>query len=252
MKKPAIPDTQGMDAQLRKVLDPIKENIEILTARRGTPISQLTANPSVADIATKLNALLALLQDSSPSAASGVPSAIATPSPTGTFGTLTVTAIAGAAASFLFASGDVKSSASSAVQDGWLACDGTSYTTAAQPALFTSIGYVWGGSGLNFNVPDFRGRTLIGDGTGTALTARTVGQHTIGEETHLLTTPEMPSHVHAASAGSFQISAAGIANQFLPGAGTPNYVAPNTAATGGGGAHNNMQPSAVIHWLIKT
>jgi microcystin-dependent protein len=43
-----------------------------------------------------------------------------------------------------------------------LLCDGTSYTTAAYPALFAAIGYSFGGSGANFNVPDFRGRFLRG------------------------------------------------------------------------------------------
>lgn len=62
MKKPAIPDTQGVDAQLRKLLDPIKENLEVITARRGVPITLLPANPTSAQIATKVNQLLTLLQ----------------------------------------------------------------------------------------------------------------------------------------------------------------------------------------------
>lgn len=41
---------------------------------------------------------------------------------------------------------------------GWLMCDGKSLPTATYPALFSSIGYSFGGSGANFNVPDFRGR----------------------------------------------------------------------------------------------
>lgn len=47
-----------------------------------------------------------------------------------------------------------------------LLCDGTSYTTTAYPALFSAIGYSFGGSAGNFNVPDFRGQFLRGvDGT---------------------------------------------------------------------------------------
>lgn len=41
-------------------------------------------------------------------------------------------------------------------------CDGTSYATASQPALFAAIGYSCGGSGANFNVPDLRGQFLRG------------------------------------------------------------------------------------------
>jgi microcystin-dependent protein len=169
------------------------------------------------------------------------------------------------AASFLFSSGDVKSSASANAQTGWLACDGTSYTTAAYPALYASIGYTWGGGGGNFNVPDFRGRTLIGNGTGGGLTARTVGQQTIGEETHLLSTNEMPVHTHAASDSGhahtipYNLQGVGAAGGGTPivGATSPlgtstSYANISVANAGNGAAHNNMQPSAVIHWLIKT
>ncbi len=48
---------------------------------------------------------------------------------------------------------------------GYLLCDGTSYATANQPALHAVIGYAYGGSGANFNVPDMRGRTIYGKGT---------------------------------------------------------------------------------------
>lgn len=64
MKKPAIPDLQGIDYQLRNVLGPMKENIEILTGRRGTPIAQLSTSPTNAELAAKVNELLTLLQNS--------------------------------------------------------------------------------------------------------------------------------------------------------------------------------------------
>lgn len=41
---------------------------------------------------------------------------------------------------------------------GWLECDGQSLATASFPDLFTAIGYTWGGSGANFNVPQARTR----------------------------------------------------------------------------------------------
>ena len=53
---------------------------------------------------------------------------------------------------------------------GWLLCDGASYTTAGQAALFAVIGYKYGGSGANFNVPNMiervpRGATTPGTGS---------------------------------------------------------------------------------------
>ena len=164
------------------------------------------------------------------------------------------------------ATGDVKSSASASAQTGWLACDGTSYTTAAYPSLFASIGYTWGGGAGNFNVPDFRGRTLIGDGTGAGLTARTIGQGAIGAETgalpantgaHQLTTAEMPSHTHSVNV----VQDNGVGGGNPQGRSSVTSVgAEATSSAGSDGTHSHtlggtvaiMPPSAVIHWLIKT
>ena len=41
---------------------------------------------------------------------------------------------------------------------GWLACDGQSLSTTTYAALFAAIGYSWGGSGANFNVPNLMSR----------------------------------------------------------------------------------------------
>lgn len=46
-----------------------------------------------------------------------------------------------------------------AVPAGYLACDGSSVSNTAYPALFAVIGTSWGGNGApNFNLPDLRGR----------------------------------------------------------------------------------------------
>lgn len=45
---------------------------------------------------------------------------------------------------------------------GYVLCDGASYTTATYPLLFGITQYNHGGSGLNFNVPDFRNRMQRG------------------------------------------------------------------------------------------
>lgn len=39
----------------------------------------------------------------------------------------------------------------------FLPCEGGSYAVASYPDLFGVIGYTYGGSGANFNVPDYRG-----------------------------------------------------------------------------------------------
>lgn len=52
---------------------------------------------------------------------------------------------------------------------GWLMCDGRQLATADYPNLFAVIGYTYGGSGANFNIPDYRGRfARFMDNMGTA------------------------------------------------------------------------------------
>lgn len=61
-------------------------------------------------------------------------------------------------------SGIVSPYAGATAPDGWLLCDGASVTVAAYPALHGVIGYTFGGSGLNFNVPDMRSGYAVGVG----------------------------------------------------------------------------------------
>ena len=59
---------------------------------------------------------------------------------------------------------------------GYVKCDGTSYATSGIYAnLFAVIAYNYGGSGANFNVPDFQGAFLRGTGTQTVGIAYTGG-----------------------------------------------------------------------------
>jgi hypothetical protein len=82
---------------------------------------------------------------------------------------------------------------------GWLLCDGrVNLSTTTYAALFAKLNYVHGGSGAQFGIPDMRGRGVIGVGTGTGLTARTIGAKG-GEESHQLTQAETPSHTHSVS-----------------------------------------------------
>jgi len=155
-----------------------------------------------------------------------------------------------------FQSGDVKASASASAQTGWLPCDGAAVSRTTYAALYAALGTVWGvGDGsTTFNIPDFRGRALIGDGTGTGLTARTVGQEAIGVETVTTSgstiTLSNPPHVHSYSAIDSQIGGVNPTTQDTAASTQATSIsANNSAATG---TTDNMQPSAVIHWLIKT
>ena len=46
----------------------------------------------------------------------------------------------------------------------WFACDGSSLDTTTYATLFAVIGYAWGGSGANFNLPNLQQKFPLGAG----------------------------------------------------------------------------------------
>lgn len=137
----------------------------------------------------------------------------------------------------------------------WMDCDGAELSRADYAALFSAIGTTHGvGNGTTtFNIPDARGRTLIGAGTGTGLTARSVGD-ILGEETHLLTGAEsgLPAHFHEFDWRD-STSGSGMDND----TGTTPVSPTTTVETSTAGPldatdpHNLLQPSLVVMILIK-
>lgn len=134
---------------------------------------------------------------------------------------------------------------------GWAACDGNLYSAATQANLFAAIGYTYGGGAGNFNVPDLRGRSVIGSGSGAGLTARAPGDIG-GEEGHHLTAAEMPSHTHYVPSGAYANTTAATAPGTTDTAGYQGfYGAQTTGAAGGDQLHNTMMPFLVLGYLIK-
>lgn len=142
----------------------------------------------------------------------------------------------------------------------WLPCDGASLVRADYPDLFTAIGTTYGSAdGAHFNLPDLRGRVGVGVGTGSGLTPRALGD-AFGEESHVLTTAEAPAHTHT-DAGhthgeSTAVPALGAAitgvpvPSATPSAGVTGSGSADLDSVGGGSAHNNMQPSLALTYLI--
>jgi microcystin-dependent protein len=149
--------------------------------------------------------------------------------------------------------GSVSMYAGASSPTGWLLCQGQAVSRTTYAALYTALGgasspYGQGDGSTTFNLPDLRGRAPIGAGQGAGLTSRTLGDKP-GAETHTLAVAEMPAHTHNISAGKYgaqnNISGGGSINAGL---GTQDPVA---TTTGGGGAHNNMQPSIAMNFIIK-
>ena len=147
---------------------------------------------------------------------------------------------------------------------GWLLCYGQTVSRTVYAQLFAAIGTTYGsGDGsTTFALPDLRGRVVAGqdDMGGTSANrltnpAATTGGidgdvlgGTGGSETHTLTTAQMPSHTHQqhGNFGSYSGSA------FLYG--TNWYGAANgaaTSSTGSDAAHNNVQPTIILNYIIK-
>lgn len=144
--------------------------------------------------------------------------------------------------------------------DRWLLCDGQSIARVDYVELFAQIGTTYGSvDGDHFNVPDLRGRTAVGSGTGTGLTFRYPGD-SWGEETHVLTVGELASHSHEDSGHSHsEVTAVATvinggleapASAATPFPGTTGTSSANITNTGGDEAHENMQPSLCINYLI--
>lgn len=112
------------------------------------------------------------------------------------------------------------------------------------------------------------GRALAISGSGSGLSARVLGQN-LGEETHLLITPEIPAHSHpntavqAGHAHTFPVFVPGsVTNTAAVGDATTQrgtvttdtqtpVITMTNANAGGGGTHNNMQPTSFLNAQIK-
>lgn len=163
--------------------------------------------------------------------------------------------------------GSVTAYAGTSEPAGWLFCHGQAVSRTTYGALFTALGTAYGaGDGATtFNLPDLRGRVIAGkDDMGGLSANRLTGLAgglngdvlgaSGGAETHTLTTAEMPAHTHAVTLtnrlGNDTSGARG------PAWGSDAITAGTATATmdsaGSGTAHNNVQPTIILNYIIKT
>jgi microcystin-dependent protein len=76
------------------------------------------------------------------------------------------------------------------IPSGWLECNGASILQSSYPTLYQAIGATYGGDSTHFTLPNFNGKFALGINGAHPLA------QTGGEEAHVLSTSEMPSHAH--------------------------------------------------------
>jgi len=145
---------------------------------------------------------------------------------------------------------------------GWLLCFGQAISRTTYATLFAVVGTTYGaGDGSStFNLPDLRGRTIAGkDDMGGSSADRLTNQsggldgdglgNVGGAETHQLTTAELAAHTHD---GQFCNASVGTNFASVHGAVASNGTKTASDSTGGDTAHNNVQPTIILTYIIKT
>lgn len=187
--------------------------------------------------------------------------------------------------------GSITSYAGNTVPSGWLLCDGSTLNKNDYPELFSAIGYIYGGSGNSFKLPNLSGRFPLGKSSSHPLA------ETGGSETVTLTTAQIPSHNHPISCnlsnagahehnlasnnvsgnnqgfvmtgcernGNYGYGSSGsskygyngntysVSTDFMETAGAHTHTLTATIGnTGSGQGHNNMPPFLTLNFIIKT
>ena len=157
--------------------------------------------------------------------------------------------------------------AGSTIPDTFMLCDGSALDTTKYSELFSVIGYTYGGSGDSFNIPDLRGKVLVGcDSSDTSFNA--LGKKGGAKEV-TLTVAQMPEHEGHLYQNVTDIEAvpppignlAGFLNESImtahPSSGrgwnsvAGNEVVPAGVSRGRDQPHENMPPYMVCNYIIK-
>jgi microcystin-dependent protein len=150
--------------------------------------------------------------------------------------------------------------------DYWIPCQGQTLSKTTYPGLFTILGYTYGGTGDNFNVPDMRNLFVTGAGDTYNLSATGGSANAV-----------LPAHTHAISGGSASgtfitalksesVNQGGgggvsVADELNPTTGSVSYTEPSAGTTGLDNTGNdsttqtvtnaNLPPYIALHYIIR-
>jgi microcystin-dependent protein len=135
----------------------------------------------------------------------------------------------------------------SLLQQGWVVCNGESYSQQQYALLFAAIGTAFGGGNGNFNVPDLRGRFLRGvdmgagnDPDAQSRAASAIGGNT-GDAVGSLQQDEFAAHTHSYT--MFPGLSGGIASG--------SYWAQTESSTGVAGGSETRPKNVYANFIIK-
>ena len=175
-----------------------------------------------------------------------------------------------------FVSGMVMPYAGTSAPTGFLLCGGQAVSRTTYSDLFSVIGTTYGvGDGSStFNLPDLQGRVVAGkddmsgssanrltDAVTGGLNGDTLGD-TGGTESHTLTSAQsgLPQHNHSATtnltiAGSSGGSTGILTDSSRSTSSSTSFSSTsigNAGPTDASAAHNNVQPTIILNYIIKT
>jgi len=163
--------------------------------------------------------------------------------------------------------GEIRIWAGVKIPENWVLCNGQTISIGDNQALFSVIGTTYGGDGVStFKLPNLQGMLPIGQGQGTGLTNRVIGQ-TAGVEAVTLTAATLPAHNHPLMGSTTAASTTTPSTKTVPGVPAGNFYAAYgtdktkifalndvavTPAGSGATAHENRMPATAINYIIAT
>lgn len=121
----------------------------------------------------------------------------------------------------------------------WASCNGQTLAISQYNALFSLLGTYYGGNGtVTFQLPNLQGRLPIGQGSGTGLTPRVIGEYS-GAESFVATLNNLPNHTHSLT-GLTATTTVQLANPATNPANTPTAANSFIGTSGGGPGTANI------------